>query len=182
MAPAKPMELTPDVVRFAAYIVLAVVAALARRRVNGADRTVLGFVGWAAVVAGVAMFFGLAGLLASIGREVAWGEGWYADRRPVQAAIIALLALGAIALLAVLPAVPGGFSARGRVLLASVFTLAAYLAIRTVSLHQVDAILYDPGPEGLRVGDVIELALVAASTLAIILVARPGNRESRHPG
>ena len=177
MAPSTPMQLAPDLVRFAAYIVLAVVAALARRRVDGADRTVLGLVGWAAVIAGVAMFIGLAGLLASIGREVAWGEGWYADRRPVQATIIVVLALGAIAVLAALPAMPGGFSARGRVLLASLLTLGAYVAIRAVSLHQVDAILYDPGPESLRVGDVIELALVAASALAVVLVARPG----RHP-
>ncbi len=106
-------------------------------------------------------------LVTQIGREQAAGAGWYEVRRPVQAAMVTLVAVVwlAMVVLAVLR-VP---ERRRRYLPSSILalTLACYAAVRVVSLHHVDTVLYRWDVVGVRVGTVIEY-LLGAITLAAI--------------
>jgi len=52
-----------------------------------------------------------------------------------------------------------------------VLALAAFAAVRLVSLHQVDALLYRRRIEGVKVDAVIELAVLAVAT--VIPLRRP---------
>lgn len=93
-------------------------------------------------------------------RDGARTEGWYEERRRWQAAVIA--ALAAAWLLAVVVACVRIPERRRRYLpvVLVVVTLCGFVAVRVVSLHQVDSLLHRRQVAGLRVGTAIEYVLV----------------------
>jgi hypothetical protein len=61
----------------------------------------------------------------------------------------------------------------------AVVTLAAFVAIRLVSLHQVDSVLYRRHIEGVRVGTLIELSLLLLTSVVTCWVPGPTSGRSR---
>ena len=99
----------------------------------------------------------LGGLVSEIGRREARDEGWYEIRREYQAAAVA--SIGAIWLVAVIVAVWRVPERRRRYLPPAlvVFTLICFAGIRVVSLHNVDALLYNRPIRGVRIVAIVEL-------------------------
>ena len=110
-----------------------------------------------------------------LGRREAISGGWYwSARRRLQGA--AILGLGAATLVSVvvLARLMGSRMRRYLPPLVCVFGLAGFAATRVVSLHQVDALLYERPIFGARIASLIELTLNAV--LAGIAVG--SNRSS----
>lgn len=93
-------------------------------------------------------------------RDRAVERGWYESRRPLQAAVVG--ALGAAWFVAVITAIWRVPERRRRYLpmITVMITLAAFAAIRLVSLHHVDTLLHRRHVVGLRVGTAIEIVLL----------------------
>jgi hypothetical protein len=108
------------------------------------------------------------------GREIAYAHGWYPDRRPFQRrADVALLAVGVVAV-----GVAAAWHSRlrgyapGLVLMIS---LVVYSAVRTVSYHDVDQLLYNHPWHGIRLNSILEASL----TLSLAAVALRAAVRSR---
>jgi hypothetical protein len=100
------------------------------------------------VLAGLLFFLGwnkqldLQTLFTQIGRDAAKEEGWYKDRRPIQAAfviIFALLGAGAVA--------AGIYFMREvwkryRIAYTGIIYLGVFVVIRAASFHHIDTVLY----------------------------------------
>ena len=109
----------------------------------------------------------LAGHIATIGRDVFRTEGWYPDRRPVQeASVVAVLAAAAfigaagvflIALRRRAQIIPG---------FVAVVALATFLAVRAISLHDIDAVLYRRSIRDVQVNALAELLMVICVAIA----------------
>ena len=103
----------------------------------------------------------IADVAADIGRRQAVAEGWYANRRKYQAIVVGLVAATWFVMIVVaLWRVP---ERRRRYLpMAFIsFTLVCFAGIRTVSLHQVDSLLYRRHLAGAKFGAVLELILLS---------------------
>ena len=107
-------------------------------------------------------------------------SGWYETRRPLQAAVV--VALGAAWFITVTVACWRTPERRRRYLPMGlmVVTLAAYAAIRVVSLHQIDALLHRREIAGVRVGTVIEMTLLLVAGLVTMWV--PADRSTSPDG
>jgi len=127
---------------------------------------------------GAAKLLNLQGLLMGSLRGLAKSQDWYADRRLPQLAfvvLVGLLTLGAAAGLAWMGAGKWRRELRRHLLVAAGgVLLLGFLAIRAVSLHQVDAILYATTVGGVRWNALIELALVALIALGTFREIRAG--------
>jgi hypothetical protein len=164
----------------AAYVLLGLAcAAAAARPCHRRSTAVVLWVG--AVLWGGAALAGalsLGGEVSHAGRQAAWMEGWYGDRRAVQLAVVMVLAATtglAAAVLLVLP-----LARPTRVLAVTWTALAGFLAIRVVSLHAVDAVLYREGIAGVSRGILFELALTSvAIAWVLVMFVVPGNRPDR---
>jgi hypothetical protein len=103
------------------------------------------------------------------GRDIARFLGWYGERRLAQGATIGLFVGGAFIFYRF---VASGVGQMKYVLpLAPIFALCTFAAIRSVSLHQVDSLLYRTDLAGMQTHRLIENGLtflVAASTAASI--------------
>lgn len=100
----------------------------------------------------------IGGLATELGRSEAYAYGWYAERRKFQAVLVGgLCATWFVAVVIALWRVP---ERRRRYLPMAVvtFSLMCFAAIRLVSLHQVDGLLYRREIEGAPFGSVVELA------------------------
>ena len=106
-------------------------------------------------------------LLGDLGRRQARADGWYQNRRSVQAPIVGLIAVTwGVSVLAAIWRVP---ERRRRYLPAAVviFSLACFGGIMLVSLHQVDDVLLRRDVAGVHIGVVIELALLLAESILV---------------
>jgi hypothetical protein len=127
----------------------------------------------------VIMALGRAGGLAEwiIGRfrGEAYEAGWYADRRPLQAAVV--IALACAWLLCVLVACWRIPERRRRYLPMTVIvlTVGAYVAVRAVSLHQIDTLLYRRDVSGMRVGTLVEYAVLLIAGLGTLWAPQPAS-------
>ena len=94
---------------------------------------------------------------AAVGREAARSEGWYWNRREVQAAVVCCLGLafGAVVVLALV------LLRRHRIRnsVAAAVILGCFLAVRAVSFHYVDRVLYGELFGGLEPNDIAEATL-----------------------
>jgi hypothetical protein len=109
-------------------------------------------IGWAGNLGTVA---------ADLGRREAMAEGWYGHRRRYQALVIgSVVATWFVAIVVMLSRGP---ERRRRYLPTALisFTVVSFAVVRLVSLHQVDSLLYRREILGARVGDIVELALLA---------------------
>jgi hypothetical protein len=114
----------------------------------------------------------LANRIANEGRHIFRVEGWYPDRRPVQRwAILGILAMSSVvgaAGCAVIiwrrwPQLLLGFVA--------IVVLGTFLAVRTVSLHDIDALLYRRSFEQVQYNAIFELGATAFVGLAAVLAS-----------
>ena len=151
--------------RVVAYIVVAALCVAAGRRQHPDDPGV-----WrpfwpmtAAVLLAMAVgrAGGIAEWIADLARSEARGEGWYETRRRYQAIVVG--AIGAAWVFSVLTACWRIPERRRRYLpmMIIVMTIGAYVAIRMVSLHQVDSLLYRRDLLGMRIGTLTEYVLLA---------------------
>ena len=107
--------------------------------------------------------------LTGFARSGAYADGWYESRGSLQVVIVAVISLlWAILTLLALWRIPERRRRYLPMTLATA-TLMCFSAIRLVSLHQVDTLLYRRSVEGLRVGVIIELLLV---TVAAVIINR----------
>ena len=161
-----------------AFAALCTIAALPRerRRAPGADGVWHPF--WL-LTAGLLLTMAIgrlgdvAGLVTELGRSRATDEGWYASRRPFQAAIVGIVA--ATWFVTVTVAVWRVPERRRRYLPMSlvVITLIAFAAVRLVSFHYLDTVLYHRDLLGVRWAAVIELALIAVACVTTLWVPPP---------
>lgn len=168
-----------DWLRAAAYLAVAVLCVVIGRRADPAapGHWRLFWPVTAALLA--AMAIGRSGdvaeWLVNLARDEARDDGWYDARRRLQAAVVGLMA---IAWFAVVVTACVRIPERRRRYLATVLaviTLCAFVAVRVVSLHQVDSVLHRRHIAGLRVGTATEYlltVLVAAAALASERTAR----------
>jgi len=125
----------------------------------------------------------LASQIASTGRQVFRTEGWYPDRRPIQeATVFAVLSGAAIvgaAGVALMTArryaqiVPGFVTLLG---------LGTFLAVRAISLHDIDGLLYRRSLWHVQVNALAELAAVVAVAFAASVAVRSTGRERDDAG
>ena len=170
-----------DLIRPLAYLALVVAAwaAAADRSRPERERRVLFAAGIVAILAALAELAGAGGHLAQIGRTVAHDEGWYQGRRRVQAVVI--LGLAVVSLVASVTAIwltrSQPWSVRGLVVL--VVVLVGFVAIRTVSLHQVDGYLYTRVSGNLTLGTTLEVIIVGL--MVLWLLGAPGGHDRSSP-
>jgi hypothetical protein len=101
-------------------------------------------------------------------RAQARSGGWYESRRKFQSLVVAGLALAWLAI--VFTAVWRVPERRRRYLpvIVAVVTLAAYAAVRVVSLHQIDGLLYRRRIGDVRYGTAIEFTVLAFTALCVL--------------
>lgn len=107
-------------------------------------------------------------LVTDLGRSQARLAGWYRTRRGVQAVLVGGVATAwAIAVLTAIWRVP---ERRRRYLPTAlvIVTMVCFAAVRLVSLHQVDSVLYRREVAGIRGVAVIEWLLLATAALSIV--------------
>ena len=130
-------------------------------------------------VMGLTRAVGVAELLGEVGREQTQATGWYEARRTVQASAVGIVAVAWLmtVVLAILRVPP-----RRRRYLPHVIALSAvvaFAAIRLVSLHQVDALLYRRDIGDVRIVAIVELSLLVLSIIAATFTGRQRRRRPR---
>lgn len=123
-------------------------------------------------------------LITQYGRDWARADGWYENRRAVQAIFIKCLAGGAVAIfLAVLWALRG-MTLRYYIALTGLVFLGFYVLIRAASFHHVDQFL-GLGTQGFRLAWLVEMGGIAITAAAALLPERAtpenGVRENQPP-
>jgi hypothetical protein len=124
------------------------------------------------VTMGVARAGALGDLVSEIGRDQARSSGWYESRRTLQAAAVVVVAIvWAIGVLVAIWRVP---PRRRRYLphVLALSTVIAFAAVRIVSLHHVDTVLYRRDIGGVRIVAIAELTLLAVTLLAALTTSR----------
>lgn len=111
------------------------------------------------------------------GRDLAHSQGWYNERRPLQRLADVAVALAGLAAAAVLVA----FSWRNwRSHTSAVFVLvlmAVFVAVRAISYHYTDRVLYGERWHGAEVNSAIEVGLTLLLTAtALVTLAWPARR------
>lgn len=112
--------------------------------------------------------FDLDGLLTEFGRSRSRIEGWYRTRRGLQASLVAVVTVGwMIAVSVAIWRVP---ERRRRYLPMAVvgFTMVGFAAIRLISLHHVDTLLYRRDFAGVRIVAVLEWGLIVLAVVATL--------------
>jgi hypothetical protein len=99
--------------------------------------------------------------LTEIGRRRAYADGWYEQRRDLQALLVG--SVGAIWFFVTVIAIWRVPERRRRYLASAlvVFTLMCLAGVRLTSLHQIDALLVSRQIAGMRIGLALEMALLA---------------------
>jgi drug/metabolite transporter (DMT)-like permease len=169
-----------NVLRAAAYIVAAALCLVAGLREREARRGTASLVPvfWFALAA-LMLFFGVSRVLeigpevTTLGRRFARDRGWYDERRHYQRPVVDIIFFGGLAL------VGAGwiwffrtvYRERPLAFIAVVY-IVTFVAIRTVSLHQVDHFLYTDHFSGYRPNAALELfgcALMGVATLPLLM-------------
>lgn len=159
--------------RSAAYLMTAVACVVAARFDRGASGHWAPF--WPVTAAlFVAMTIGRTGQLAEwateVARQRAYDDGWYPTRRRLQAAVaVAVGVLWAITVAAAIWRVPARRRHYLSIVVASL-SAVAFVALRVVSLHQIDTVLHRREVEGLRVGTLAEYTINATTLGAVAWV------------
>ena len=174
-------------VRASGYVVVALLAALAAFVDRSSPeqphsrlwRFSLLLAGFLSLLLAVASSGDLSDVLTGFGREQARSAGWYDTRRGAQAVVVVtLFALWCISVLVSIYAVPN----RRRTYLPAViglFTLWGFVAVRLVSYHDVDTVLYSRHLGGARIVAVVEVSLLAATAGAFVYALVRSARNTR---
>lgn len=149
-------------------------------RAGANERVVFAWLGLAIGVLGIAAghIWNLGGGVAESGRDVFRFEGIYGARRPFQAALVVVLLAGLLLLSPfILRRVRTDLGVRFIPLFVVFGGLAAFLAIRTISLHAIDAVLYGRHILGAHPVTLLEAAGLAA--FAVVALMTAANTNSR---
>jgi hypothetical protein len=111
----------------------------------------------------------LQGVLANEGRQIAREGGWYRDRREVLASIIQVLVIGTGAVVVLVLLLLGDLRSRLGLAILAAGGLLGFVAVRALSLHQIDALLYRRGTLGASWNDLFESGLVLMVGLTAVL-------------
>lgn len=103
-------------------------------------------------------------LFTELGKSVARAQGWYEERRVVQAVFIGLVLAVSLAASAVMLRLAGGALRTARLSLVGMVLLLGFIVIRAASFHHVDWLLQSHRA-GLRVNALLELAGIACVAL-----------------
>jgi hypothetical protein len=132
---------------------------------------------------GVGRAFELGPWLTDRGREIAEAQGWYEDRRAVQApAVEAVLAGGAAGVALGLLWWLRAASREHPLAFMAIVYLVTFVLVRAISLHAVDRVLYTDRFAGVRPNAVLELAGIGLMLLAAGAARLPPRREGRYGG
>ena len=179
-----PGVLNSNALRAAAYVVAAALCFVAGLREREARRgtTSLAPYFWF-VLAGLMLFFGISRELeigpwiTDQGRSFARDHGWYNERRRYQRLLVDFIFVGSLVLIAIgwvwfFRAV---YREHPLAFIAIVYVVS-FVAIRTISLHQIDHMLYTDHFGGYRPNAALELfgcALVGVATLPLLTRRSP---------
>ncbi len=118
--------------------------------------------------------------IADLGRTLTDAAGWYEHRRPVQGVVCMLIGVLAVLLIAHIVrdgcSVRGGIRQRRRAAVAALLSaLLAFAAVRSISLHQIDALM------NIRVGPfaahhMVEMGMLLLLAIVCLLPPNPGLR------
>lgn len=127
-----------------------------------ADRRALGWFGLAAIlfVLGINKQLDLQTLFTELAKDMARREGWYEQRRTVQTAFIAAVAIVSALALGLAVWLTRGELRVFRIPLGGLALLAGFVVIRAASFHHVDALIR-MAPGGIRLNWVFELGGIA---------------------
>jgi hypothetical protein len=103
----------------------------------------------------------LQGLLTQTGRDMAFAQGWYENRRVLQAAFIGFLIAAGLAVAALLLWLARSLPRSTQVAAAGLVMLVVFVVIRGASFHHVDEML-GSGIEGIRFNWLLELGPLLA--------------------
>jgi hypothetical protein len=168
----------PPWINTAAYLWLAMACIWARIRGRGPTGR-LGSTVWLGLALMLATLaaaraFGLQSMLTGTFRELAREEGWYTARREFQARVV----LAAAALASLTPVAIAVRARSTRMILAftPVAALLGFLAVRAVSFHYVDEVLYRR-VGGVEISSLVELTLLVlvAAGLGLLASGRRGD-------
>ena len=127
----------------------------------------------------VASYGDLSDVLTGFGRERAQRAGWYDTRRGFQAGVVVtLFGLWCVSVLVSIYAVP----TRRRSYLPAViglFTIWGFVAVRLVSYHDIDTLLYSRHLGGARIVAVGEVGLLTATAAAFVYGLLSSTRTTR---
>ncbi len=146
-------------------------------RAGANERVIFAWWGLAIGALGIATghLWNLGGGVAESGRDVFRFEGIYGSRRPFQAALVVLLLAGGLLLSPiVLRRVRTSLGDRFILPFVALGGLAAFLVVRTISLHAIDAVLYGKQVLGWHPGSLFEAAGLAAFAVVAVIAARAG--------
>jgi hypothetical protein len=87
-------------------------------------------------------------LFTQIGRDAAKSEGWYANRRPIQAIFVVLFGLGGASAVAAGIYYMRDVWKRYRLAYTGIIYLGVFVVIRAASFHHIDTILYHLWDDG----------------------------------
>jgi hypothetical protein len=134
------------------------------------------------VVMAVGRATALADVVADVGRREAIAAGWYDGRRRYQVMVVgAFFGAWFVTVVVALWRVP---ERRRRYLPMALLTvtIVCFAAVRLVSLHQIDAVLYRRQVMGAKVGAAVELVLLAMAAALSLWASRqaiPGGPATR---
>jgi hypothetical protein len=107
--------------------------------------------------------------LTNEGRELARERGWYAQRREQLLQIVYAVLTAGVAAVFLAIVLLGRLRARLALTVLSMGALVCFIAVRTLSLHQIDALLYRRFVHGVQINLALESALACAVGLAAVL-------------
>ncbi len=117
----------------------------------------------------------LQSLLTAVGRCVAQTDGWYAERRAVQAAFIALLSVGGLLGVLLTAAVLWTRLPRNGLAVLGLGVLVTFVLIRAIGFHHFDRVI-EMETLGLRVNWILEIGGILLVALNGLLILRLSGR------
>lgn len=171
--------LSSTLLREVAYLLAACFCAAAARRsaYRTGTRDFVAIAFWTAVAAllvflALSRQVDLSTRVADVGRNLFQREGWYPDRRPIQRFAIYIIIMAAAGL-----GLAGSLLYLRRVRAHLMFgwlalvNLVGFLAVRAISLHYIDAVLYRRSIGSIPFNAIAELGVTLPLALAAILAA-----------
>lgn len=118
--------------------------------------------------------------LTALGRCMAQAQGWYGQRRLVQVAFLAGLAIAAVVFLAALLHLLRGSWPRSALPVIGLVFVCTFVLMRAAGFHHMDRILGMP-LLGLRANNLLEWAGPVLIMLGALRVSRPQGKPVHHP-
>lgn len=159
----------PTVIGWVTVVAYAATALLALRCARRSAEP-LEFRFWAVLAAtlvllGINKQLDLQSLFTQTGRDLAFAQGWYENRRMVQAAFIGFLIAAGLAVGALLLWVARSLPLSTQIAAAGLVALVVFVVIRGASFHHVDEVL-GSDVEGIRFNWLLELTPLAVIALS----------------